>query len=97
MIGQSHVGVTCALHLEMQFDVLYPMLGTVAQSSLATALGAQCDAQGELIVDEDQATTVPGLYAAGDLVKALNQMAVGMAHAALAATAIHNTLGDNLR
>lgn len=96
-MGKSHIGVTCTPHPEMQFDVLYPMLGTVAQSTLATSLGAQCDAQGELIVDEDQATTVPGLYAAGDLVKALNQMTVGMAHAALAATAIHNTLGDNPR
>ena len=72
-------------------------LGTVAQSTLATSLGVQCDAHCELIVDEHQTTTVPGLYAAGDLVKALNQMSVGMAHATIAATAIHNKLSDNLR
>ena len=96
-VGQNHIGVTCAPDSELQFEVLYPMLGTVAQSTLATSLGAQCDARGELIVDEHQATTVPGLYAAGDLVKALNQMSVGMAHATIAATAIHNKLSDNLR
>lgn len=90
--GDRHVHVAFAQEPESQFDVLYPMLGADAQSSLATALGAQCDAQGELVVDPHQSTTVPGLYAAGDLVKALNQMTVGMGHAAIAATAIHNAL-----
>ncbi len=79
------------------FDTLYPMLGITAQSSFATALGADCDENRELIVDAHQQTTVPGLYAAGDMVKALNQMAVGMAHAATAATAIHNELGRTSR
>lgn len=83
--------------LELRFDALYPMLGSIAQSNLATRLGARCDEKGELIVDEEQRTSVPGLYAAGDLVKALNQMSVGMAHAATAATAIHNVLDDNPR
>src|SRR3546814_17778221 len=68
---------------------LYPMLGCTAQSKLATRLGARCDDKGELLVDDHQRTTVPGLYAAGDLVKALNQMSVGMAHAAIAATTTH--------
>ena len=79
------------------FDTLYPMLGITAQSSFATKLGAKCDENRELIVDAHQQTTVPGLYAAGDMVKALNQMAVGMAHAATAATAIHNALSHNPR
>lgn len=97
LLGPDRVGVSCAALPELRFDVLYPMLGTVAQSSLATGLGAKCDAQGELVVDDHQATSVAGLYAAGDIVKALNQMSVGMAHAALAATAIHNSLSDNPR
>ena len=37
-------------------------------------------------------TTVPGLYAAGDLVQGLAQISVAMGHAAIAATAIHNRL-----
>jgi thioredoxin reductase (NADPH) len=36
---------------------------------------------------------VPGLYAAGDVVAALNQLSVAVGHAAVAATAIHNSLG----
>jgi len=78
------------------FDTLYPMLGSDARNELGTALSAQC-AGGELKVDAGQQTTVPGLYAAGDVVKALNQMSVGVGHAATAATAIHNRLPDNFR
>ena len=82
---------------ELPFDTLYPMLGSVAQSALAVRLGARCSDNGELEVDAHQLTSVPGLYAAGDLVNALNQMAVGMAHAAIAATHIHNHLARNPR
>ena len=38
------------------------------------------------------ATGVPGLYAAGDVVRGLNQIAVATAEAAVAATDIHNRL-----
>ena len=49
-------------------------------------------AGGALIVDRHQQTTVEGLYAAGDVVERLNQIAVAKGHAAIAATAIHNRL-----
>jgi thioredoxin reductase (NADPH) len=39
-------------------------------------------------------TTVEGLYAAGDLVRGLNQMTVAEAEAAVAATGIHNRLRE---
>lgn len=35
---------------------------------------------------------MPGLYAAGDVVRGLNQIAVATAEAAVAATDIHNRL-----
>jgi len=78
------------------FDTLYPMLGSDARDALGTALGAQCS-EGELLVDARQQTTVPGLYAAGDVVKALNQMSVGVGHATTAAAAIHNRLPNSFR
>ena len=59
---------------------------------LWTALGAQCADNDELLVDAHQQTSVDGLYAAGDVVIGLNQIAVAMGHAAIAATAIHNRL-----
>jgi thioredoxin reductase (NADPH) len=74
------------------FDTVYIALGTIVNSGLAQALGARCSEVGELIVDRHQQTTVDGLYAAGDVVEGLNQIAVAMGHAAIAATAIHNRL-----
>ena len=75
-----------------RFDSLYVALGLRARSGLATMLGAAHDAEGALIVDAHQQTTVPGLYAAGDVVQGLAQISVAMGHAAIAATAIHNGL-----
>ena len=80
-----------------EFDVLYPMLGEIAHSDLAAALGAETADCGELVVDDAQATTVPGLYAVGDVVRGLNQISVAAGQAAIAATRIHNSLPWTLR
>lgn len=77
------------------FDVVYPMLGARQKSGLATALGAATDDEGALRVDRHQMTSVPGLYAIGDVVSALNQIAVATGHAAIAATHVHNALPAN--
>ncbi|MBF6024061.1 NAD(P)/FAD-dependent oxidoreductase [Lysobacter niastensis] len=77
------------------FDVTYPTLGAVSRSELAATLGARSDDEGSLIVSRHQMTTVDGLYAIGDVVSALNQIAVATGHAAIAATAVHNALDDN--
>ena len=82
---------------ELCFDTLYPMLGFHARTELANSLGVRVEDNGELVVDAHQQTSVPGLYAAGDVVRALNQMCVGTGHAAIAATAIHNQLKHNFR
>jgi thioredoxin reductase (NADPH) len=64
---------------------------------LAAALGAQTGECGKLVVDDHQCTTVPGLYAVGDVVLGLNQIAVAAGQAAVAATRIHNSLPPALR
>ena len=81
----------------MRFDVVYPAMGCHVHSDLAIKLGAKSNEVGCLIVDNKQQTTVPGLYAAGDVVSDLHQLVVAEAHAAIAATAIHNSLTLNLR
>ena len=78
------------------FDVVYPMLGAHQRSALAVSLGAATDGEGALLVDQDQMTSVPGLYAIGDVVSALNQISVATGHAAVAATHVHNALPKNL-
>jgi thioredoxin reductase (NADPH) len=73
-----------------EFDVMYSALGVYYRSDLAAALGATRNEAGALNVGEHAETNVPGLYAAGDVTEGLNQIVVGMAQAARAATHIHN-------
>lgn len=77
---------------EYEFDAVYPMLGESARSGLAVALGAEVSDCDKLVVDHKQQTTVPGLFAVGDVVRGLNQIAVATGQAAVAATCIHNCL-----
>ena len=75
------------------FDMVYSALGTSPNASLAERLGAERSKEaGRLVVDTRQQTSIPGFYAAGDVVHGLNQIAVATAEAAVAATAIHNAL-----
>ena len=73
-------------------DVLYAALGGNPRSALARSLGARVDGEGGIVVDAHCETTVPGLFAAGDVVTGLDQLAVAVGQAAIAATAIHNRL-----
>ncbi len=74
-------------------DTVYSALGSVVRSDLARAIGAQALGSGDLQVDRrNMATSVPGLYAIGDVVNGLSQISVGAGHAALAATAVHHRL-----
>ena len=75
-----------------RFDVVYSAFGTTSQTQLVTTLGARLDASQRVFVDAHQATSVTGLYAAGDVVRGLNQISVAEGEAAIAATAIHNLL-----
>ena len=74
------------------FDKVYSAFGVVAQTQLAQSLKAKLDGQQRLFVSEHMETSVKGLYAAGDLVRGLNQISVASGEAAIAATAIHNCL-----
>ncbi len=76
----------------VEFDALYSALGVTPRTGLALAAGARHDDQGRLVVDDHQQTSVPGLYAAGDMVRGLNQIATAQGEAAIAATAMHNRL-----
>lgn len=72
---------------------LYSAFGMQVRSRLAIALGAASDTLGYLVVDEHQQTSVPGLYAAGDVASGLNQISVAAGGAAIAASAMHLSLG----
>jgi thioredoxin reductase (NADPH) len=73
-------------------DTLYCALGLQVHNDVAVQLGATCDADGYVQVDAHGATSVRGLYAAGDLTQGLNQIAVATGNAAIAAAAMHREL-----
>lgn len=75
-----------------RFDSLYAGLGVQPRSKLAVEAGAKLDENGRLLVGEHQETSVPGLYAAGDVVRGLNQISTAEGEGAIAATHIHNSL-----
>lgn len=89
-------GVTVTLEdgHELRFDTLYPALGSNANSDLVARLGLDLDDQRCIMTDKHQRLGMKGLYAAGDIVAALDQISVAMGHAAVAATTIHNDLRD---
>jgi thioredoxin reductase (NADPH) len=74
------------------FDVVYSALWITPRTRLAIQAGADMAPEGRLIVDEHQQTSVHGLYAAGDLVRGLNQISTAQGEGAIAATHVHNAL-----
>ena len=73
------------------FDSVYPALGSDVHTELALQVGAGLE-QGNVVVDDHQRTTVPGLYAAGDVVLGLDQISHAMGEGGVAATTIRNDL-----
>ena len=91
-VGSERVRLSSPGAPVQDFDCLYLALGCEMQSRLAVQWGAAHDDQANLIVNSHQETSIEGLYAAGDVVRGLNQIAVAAAEAAIAATDIHKRL-----
>lgn len=79
---------------DWRFDSLYPALGSDINSGVAAGLGAARSDEGCLLVDAHQRTNVPRLYAAGDVVKGLDQISHAMGEGGVAATTIRNDLAS---
>jgi len=75
-------------------DTLYPALGSRPNIALMDRLGLRTDPERCIVTDAHQRLGLRGLYAAGDVVSALDQISVATAHGATAATAIHNDLRE---
>lgn len=76
----------------MAFDTAYPALGSTINSQLARECGASLTGEGCIKVDAHLETSVPGLFAAGDVVVGLDQISHAMGQAGVAATTIRNML-----
>lgn len=76
----------------MTFDSVYPALGSVVRSGLAAKVGAKLTDTDCVIVDDHMETSIPGLFAAGDVVVGLDQISNAMGQAGVASTTIRNHL-----
>ena len=74
------------------FDSVYPALGSDTHTQLGEMVGAKLAQDGCYLCDEHQRTSVPGLYAAGDVVHGLDQISHAMGEGGVAATTIRNDL-----
>ncbi len=77
---------------ELLVDVLFTTRGDIFFNELAQHLGARINPDGEVVVDLDMHTTVPGLYAAGCVTPANCQMIIAAGQGATAAQAINRDL-----
>ena len=76
------------------FDSIYPALGSDTHTQLGEMVGAELAPDGCFFTDEHQRTSVPGLYAAGDVVHGLDQISHAMGEGGVAATTIRNDLAE---
>jgi thioredoxin reductase (NADPH) len=74
------------------FDSIYPALGSDTHTQLAEMVGADLSNDDCIRIDSHQRTSVPGLYAAGDVVIGLDQISHAMGEGGVAATTIRNDL-----
>lgn len=79
---------------QFTFDSIYPALGSDIHTQLAEMLGAAQAGDDCIRVDSHQRTSVPGLYAAGDVVHGLDQISHAMGEGGVASTTIRNDLAD---
>jgi thioredoxin reductase (NADPH) len=81
-----------------EVNAMFTTRGDVYHTALAEELGADEDEEGQLIVDGDMRTSVPGLYAAGCVTPANCQMIIAAGQGATAAQAIdHDLFYESLR
>jgi len=74
------------------FDSVYPALGSDTHTQLGEMVGAKLADDGCFLCDAHQRTSVAGLYAAGDVVKGLDQISHAMGEGGVAATTMRNDL-----
>ena len=91
--GQDEIAVVTGGQRH-SFDSVYPALGSDTHTQLAEMLGAAQAGDDCIRVDSHQRTSVPGLYAAGDVVLGLDQISHAMGEGGVASTTIRNDLAE---
>ena len=74
----------------LEIDGAFIALGSNPESALAKSIGVETNERGEILVNAKQATNVVGLFAAGDVVESMKQIAVAVGHGAIAADSAYS-------
>lgn len=69
----------------IEVDGAFVALGSSPNSQLAIDLGVQTNRNGEILVNANQTTNIPGFFTAGDVVESMKQIAVAVGQGAIAA------------
>ncbi|HLL46947.1 MAG TPA: NAD(P)/FAD-dependent oxidoreductase [Longimicrobiaceae bacterium] len=75
-----------------EFDAMFVHIASGPGSTLAADLGCEADEDGILEVDKDHETTVPGVYAAGDIIPGSRLAIRAASEGVRAAIGIHKSL-----
>ncbi|MBI4895220.1 MAG: FAD-dependent oxidoreductase [Candidatus Aenigmarchaeota archaeon] len=82
--------------LEMQIDGVFVAIGLIPLSQLAEDVGIEVNKRGEIIINRNAETNVPGFYAAGDVVDTRFKQAItGVAEAVAAVYSAYMHIGDD--
>lgn len=65
-------------------------LGSSPESELAKRIGVETNKRGEILVNAKQSTNIAGVFAAGDVVESMKQIAVAVGHGAIAADSAYS-------
>lgn len=88
-ISEADDGLVCTLGdgSKIEVDTVVLSVGVRPTASLAATAGAKTTAQGALIVDEQMRTSLPGVFAAGDVIAAPHRLLAEPAFIPLGPTA----------
>jgi len=76
----------------LQTDAVFVAIGEVPNNSLAVELGLNLDSNGYVMVDSRGRTSIPRIYAAGDITGGIRQIVTAVGHGATAAVSAFEDL-----
>lgn len=74
----------------LPIEGVFVALGSNPESTLARSIGVETNERGEILVNAKQATNIPGVFAAGDVVESMKQIAVAVGHGAISADSAYS-------
>jgi thioredoxin reductase len=88
----SLTGIMCKSGKSYLGDVIFYYIGYKVRNQIARQLGCEVDDQGFVKVNNMQQTTIPNVYAVGDIATDRHYVVLAAASGALAAISIYETL-----